>query len=430
MIRNILYQQQEERNVLLNQAYINRIDDDTIADYLKTILIKLITGPRRVGKSVLALQLQKNHNFAYLNFDDDLLLKNFDEDAIIQSLNDVYKDFTYLLLDEIQNLTEWELWVNKLYRRGVNLVITGSNSKLLSHEMASTLTGRYIQITVFPFSFSETVRYSKQLLTETTQATPTETGKMLAMLHTYLFNGGFPETVLNPGLLKNYLTSLFDSILLKDILKRFRVRQTQQFYDLSNFLLSNYTNLFSFNQIKEDLNFNSVATVQKFIGYLEEPYLFQHITRYNNKIKKHQKTAQKIYVIDNGFVKARLFELSPNYGLLLENLVFVELLRRNYKPELELFYYRTRNDREIDFLIRKGHRIKQLIQVCYDINQPKTLKRELDSLTEAAIELKCDDLLLITWDKEERISANELTIQLMPAYKWLIVFGETEIDKV
>ncbi len=296
--------------------------------------------------------------------------------------------------------------------------------------MASTLTGRYIQITVFPFSFSETVRYSKQLLTETTQATPTETGKMLAMLHTYLFNGGFPETVLNPGLLKNYLSSLFDSILLKDILKRFRVRQTQQFYDLSNFLLSNYTNLFSFNQIKEDLNFNSVATVQKFIGYLEEPYLFQHITRYNNKIKKHQKTAQKIYVIDNGFVKARSFELSPNYGRLLENLVFVELLRRNYKPELELFYYRTRNDREIDFLIRKGHRIKQLIQVCYDINQPKTLKRELDALTEAAIELKCDDLLLITWDKEERISANELTIQLMPAYKWLIVFGETEIDKV
>ncbi len=125
MIRNILYQQQEERNVLLNQAYINRIDDDTIADYLKTILIKLITGHRRVGKSVLALQLQKNHNFAYLNFDDDLLLKNFDEDAIIQSLNDVYKDFTYLLLDGIQNLTEWELWVNKLYRRGVNLVITG-----------------------------------------------------------------------------------------------------------------------------------------------------------------------------------------------------------------------------------------------------------------------------------------------------------------
>jgi len=349
-----------------------------------------------------------------------LLLKHFDEDAVIQSLNDVYKGFSHLLLDEIQNLPDWELWVNKLYRRGMNLVITGSNSKLLSHEMASTLTGRYIQITVLPFSFSETIRFNEQYSLVKIDTTPIETGKILGLLHTYLFNGGFPEVVLNPRILKNYLSSLFDSILLKDILKRFRVRQTQQLYDLSNFLLSNYTNLFSFNQVKEDLNFNSVATVQKFIGYLEEPYLFQHITRYNNKIKNQQKAARKIYIIDNGFVKARSFELSPNYGRLLENMVFIELLRRDFKPELDLFYYRTRNNREIDFLVRKGHRVEQLIQVCYDINQPKTSKREIDALVEAAIELKCDNLLLITWDKEEIIVVNKLTIKLIPAYKWLI----------
>ncbi|PIV19146.1 MAG: ATPase, partial [Flavobacteriales bacterium CG03_land_8_20_14_0_80_35_15] len=115
-------------------------EDAVIADYLNTTLIKLITGPRRAGKSVIAVQMLKNMNFAYLNFDDDLLLKHFDEDAVMQGLNDVYKGFTYLLLDEIQNLPDWEMWINKLYRRGINLVITGSNSKLLSHEMASTLT--------------------------------------------------------------------------------------------------------------------------------------------------------------------------------------------------------------------------------------------------------------------------------------------------
>ncbi|MEI7595856.1 MAG: ATP-binding protein [Bacteroidota bacterium] len=420
MIRNILYQQQEERNGLMQQAYIPRINDDSIPDFLKTTLIKLITGPRRSGKSVIALQLLKNQNFAYLNFDDDLLLKHFDEDSVIQSLNDIYNGFTHLLLDEIQNMPNWELWVNKLYRRGMNLVITGSNSKLLSHEMASTLTGRFIQITVLPFSFSETMRFNEPSLLAKTNATPIETGKILGLLHTYLFNGGFPEVVINPGILKNYLTSLFDSILLKDILKRFRIRQTQQLYDISNFLLSNYTNLFSFNLVKENLNFNSVATVQKFIGYLEEPYLFQHITRYDNKIKNQQKAARKIYIIDNGFVKARSFELSPNYGRLLENLVFIELLRRDLKPELDLFYYRTRNDREIDFLVRKGHRVEQLIQVCYDINQPKTYKREIDALIEAASELKCDDLLMLTWDKEELIVVNKLTITLIPAYKWLI----------
>lgn len=420
MIKNILRQQQEEKDVLLQQTYIHRIEDADIKGFLDTTLIKLITGPRRAGKSVIALQLLKSQNFAYLNFDDDLLLKHFDEDAVIQALHDTYKDFTYLLLDEIQNLPNWELWVSKLYRRGVNVVITGSNSKLLSHEMASALTGRFVQITVLPFSFAETIRFNKQSSTTMLDATPMAKGKMLGLLHNYLFNGGFPETVLNPAILKNYLSLLFDSILLKDILKRFRVRQTQQLYDLANFLLSNYTNLFSFNQIKNTLDFNSVATVQKFIGYLEEPYLFQHITRYDNKIKKQQKAAQKIYVIDNGFVKARSFELSPNYGRLLENIVFVELLRRDYKPELELFYYRTRNDREIDFLLLKGHHIEQLIQVCYDITLSKTSKRELEALVEAANELSCDNLLLITWDREEIIEINKSKIKLIPAYKWLM----------
>jgi predicted AAA+ superfamily ATPase len=128
MINNILQQQQEERNSLQYQSYIHRIEDSEIAEFLNTKLIKLITGPRRAGKSVLALQLLKNQNFAYLNFDDDLLLKHFDEDAVVIGLNDIFKGFNYLLLDEIQNLPNWELWVNKLYRRGVNLVITGSNS--------------------------------------------------------------------------------------------------------------------------------------------------------------------------------------------------------------------------------------------------------------------------------------------------------------
>ena len=419
MVRNILLQQLEERNFLLQQTYLHRIDDVAIDNYLNTTLIKLISGPRRAGKSVIALQLLENQNFAYLNFDDDLLLKHFEEDTVIQGLNDVYTGYKYLMLDEIQNLPNWELWVNKLYRRGVNLVITGSNSKLLSHEIATTLTGRFIQLSVLPFSFSEQLRYKNLIVSTSSVATPTETGTALGLLQSYLFDGGFPEVILNSGTLKNYLASLFDSILLKDILKRFKIRQAQQLYDLSNYLLSNYTNLFSYNQLKETLNFNSVATVQKFVGYLEEPYLFMHLTRFNNKLRQQQKSAQKIYVIDNGFIKARSFELSPNYGRLLENCVFIELFRRGYKPDLDMFYYRTRNDREIDFLVRKGHKLEQLIQVCYDINQPKVLKREVDALVEAANELKCDNLLLLTWDREEQITVNNQLITLLPTYKWL-----------
>jgi len=420
MIKSTILQQLEEKRFLLNQQYIERIETHEKKKLLKTNLIKVITGPRRAGKSVIALQLLKEKNFAYLNFDDDLLLKQFNEVAVLQGLHQVYPGFEYLLLDEIQNLPGWELWVSKLYRRGINMVITGSNSRLLSHELASSLTGRYVQMTVFPFGFTEFLRFSGQSANVNSQAALSAKSKLLVLLDNYLFNGGFPETILNEGIMKNYLSSLFDSILLKDILKRFRIRQTQQLYDLSNYMLSNYTNYFTFNQVKKSLGFNSVATVQKFIGYLEEPYLFQHLTRYDTKIKNQQKSAQKVYIIDNGFVKARSFELSPNYGRLLENLLFVELLRRNFQPGLTLFYYRTRNDREIDFLIRTGNKTEQLIQVCYSMDQPKTIKREISALIEASGELKCNKLLVITWDREEVIEQNNLKIEIMPAYKWLM----------
>jgi len=419
MIKSILNQQKAERDNLLNHDYIGRIDIILKADYLSTGLIKLITGPRRSGKSVLSLQILNESNFAYLNFDDDLLLKNFNEDAVIQSLNEVYPGYKYLLLDEIQNLPGWELWVNKLYRRGVNLVVTGSNAKLLSHEMATSLTGRFLQIAVFPFSFAEVLNFNKVALPAKNEYTPLTMGNILNQLNVYLLNGGFPEIVLNPTIIKNYLSSLFDSVLLKDIMKRFKIRQSQQLYDLSNYLLSNYTNQYTFNQLKIDLNFNSVATIQKFVGYLEEPWLFLNLTRYATKIKVQQKSPKKTYIIDNGFIKARSFELSPNYGRLLENAVFTELLRRGYRPELDIFYYRTRNDREIDFVCRKNSRVEQLIQVCYDVSSTKTLKREIEALSEASGELGCNNLILITWDKEEVFKLNGLQIQLIPAFKWL-----------
>jgi predicted AAA+ superfamily ATPase len=143
------------------------------------------------------------------------------------------------------------------------------------------------------------------------------------------------------------------------------------------------------------------------------------LTRYSTKIKSQQKSPKKIYIIDNGFILARSFQLSPNLGHLLENTVFIELLRRHFTPELDLFYYRSRNDREIDFVCREGFLVKQLIQVCYDISNPKTLKRELDALMEASAELNCNNLLLLTWDRAQLIEKNGFRIHLKPAYLWL-----------
>ena len=172
--------------------------------------------------------------------------------------------------------------------------------------------------------------------------------------------------------------------------------------NLSEYLISNFCNPLSLNDVARDLNLSSVATTQKYMDYLSEPYLFFYLPRFNNKLKLMKKAPQKIYVVDNGFVTAKAFSLSENLGRLLENQVFIELLRRGYDTQTSLFYYRSRNDREVDFVIRKGTRIEALIQVCYDMTASRTEKREVDSLVECGGELKCDNLMIVT-EKEERI---------------------------
>lgn len=421
MIRTAILQQKEERDTLLQINYQKRSLLEKAEDCLNSNLIKLITGPRRAGKSVFALQLLKSKTFAYLNFDDDLLLKHFDENNTMQILLEIYPNFEYLLLDEIQNLPEWELWIGKLYRRGINLIITGSNSKLLSNEMATALTGRFIQINILPFSYSEALAFNNIPISS---ETPTEKAHVLQQLTDILKNGSFPEIIKSRNLTRNYLSMLYDSILLKDITKRFNVRNSNDLYNLSSYLLTNYCNPFSITQLAEELKIGSVHTAQKFCKYLVEPYLFFYLSRYNNKLKVMKKAPQKTYIVDNGFVMAKSFELSENRGRLLENLVFIELIRRGYNTQQTLFYYRTRNDKEIDFVCRNMHKIETLIQVCYDLQNIKTYKRELSALIEASGELNCKNLLLLTWDDENMVEENNFSIVIQPVWKWLLGIGK------
>ncbi|MGI5974574.1 MAG: ATP-binding protein [Paludibacter sp.] len=415
-MKSIILQQREERDFLLAKPYQSRVVAEDASVYLKTQLIKLITGPRRAGKSVFALQILASENFAYLNFDDERLLNEFDEDVIVQLLMEVYPDFNYLLLDEIQNLNNWELWIGKLYRRGYNLVITGSNAKLLSSEIATVLTGRYLQIEILPFGFTEILSYKGF---EVSMETPKKKAELLLHLDDYMTYGGFPETLLLREITRNYLSDLFDAILLKDVSKRYKVRRNEDLIRLSNYLLANYTNPFSFNELSNELNLGSVNTVQKYCGYLADTYLFFYLPRYNNKLKRMQKSPQKIYVVDTGFL-LRSFQTSPNKGRMLENLVFIELIRRGFSTEQSIFYYRTKNDKEIDFVCRKGHQVDQLIQVSYDVSQTKTLERELAALVEASKELNCDNCLILTWDDAREIEYKELRINLKAVGEWLL----------
>jgi predicted AAA+ superfamily ATPase len=415
-MRNIILHQREERDRLLSLPYINRQTTYPVDVLLQSPMIKLITGPRRVGKSVFALLALKNTNFAYLNFDDNQLLANWNEDIAMQTLHDVYLNFQYLLLDEVQNLPNWDLWVTTLYRRGYNLIITGSNARMLSQEMATVLTGRYIPIAMYPFSLPETLQWYD---IDPINIPLESSAKVISIQDDYLRLGGYPEIIKTRALAQSYLSTLYDSILLKDVAKRHKIRNTEGLYNLAGYLLANFCNLITANDITNEFGLKSVTTTQKFLNYLHEPYLFFYLQRFNNKLKVMKKAARKVYVVDNGFVSTTAFNISENLGRLLENQVFVELIRQGYDTENTLFYYRSRNDKEVDFVTRKGVKVEKLIQVCYDLTSEKTRRREIDALIEVAGELKCQTLQIISYQHKETIEEKSFTIQVIPFMEWV-----------
>lgn len=410
-MKEAVLKQKIERDRLLAYDYQERIAQQTAVLYRDSKMIKLITGPRRAGKSSLALQMLRGQNFAYLNFDDSTLLDGFDGSKVEDLLDEVYNGYKFLLLDEVQNLTGWSIWVEKLYRRGTNLIITGSNANMLSDDIAAVLSGRYLEIRLYPFSAEEYKSYRQK---SEQNAVPEN-----VLYDNFLKYGGYPEIALTPQVCEGYISSLYDSTIVKDIVKRYKVRKVDELYNVADWLLSNFTNTFSVTSLTEDLNMGSVTTVQKYCRYLQNTYLFQYLPRFNNKMKLMNKADRKCYVVDNGYIFARAFELSSNLGRLLENMVFLELLKNGYNLKMhELFYYRSRNDREVDFVCRKGVTIQQLIQVCYDISSPKTRKREIDSLIECAEELKVNRLLIITWDQDETLEKEGYTIEVISVRNW------------
>ena len=399
----------------MSRPYLIRKSSQDSDVLLNSHLIKLITGPRRVGKSTHALLMLRDKNFAYLNFDSQPLLDAWDANLVMRMLDDVYPNYEYLLLDEVQNLDAWDLWVSELFRKGKNLVITGSNAKMLSSEMATVLTGKYLQIEMFPFSMEEFFDWNKLDLHNLKSEQQAE-GKVLT--DDYMRNGGYPEVVVSRQLVRSYLDTLFDSIIWKDVAKRHNVRNITDLNNLAMYMISNFCNPLSANELSEELGFQSVNTTKKFMDYLHEPYLFYYMSRYNNKLKLMKKAPRKVYVVDNGFVTAKAFAVSENLGRLLENQVFVELVRRGYNTDKSMFFYRSRNDKEVDFVLRKGAHIERLVQVCYDMSSPKTEKREVDSIVACAEELRCSNLTIVTHEEERTLEKNGYTISVVPVSKF------------
>jgi len=424
MIKKIILQNKLEKEDFYNDNYIDRDNLFLAKKEIDSSLIKLIMGPRRSGKSTFAFLLLKEKKFAYLNFDDENLQKINDLDTIIEGIHEVYGDVKYLFFDEIQNLQSWELFINKLKRRKYIIVLTGSNANMLSQDIATVLTGRYTPFEILPFGLKEYLTIKKIDFNEDILSLPKEVGKILNACELFLINGGYPEILHDNISERNYLSTLFDATLFKDIVTRYEIRNPLKLKELSYYLISNFTSLFTYNSLAKNLQFKSIETLEKYLSYLENSYLFFTLNKFSFKYKEQNNSPKKIYIIDNGYIKSKAVKFSNDYGRLLENAVFIEFLRKNYIHNETLFYYNCKNGKEIDFITKNITNVTGIYQVAYEMDNELTEEREISALLIAKEELRCENLYIITWNREETIKLDNTIIKIIPFYKWCLIDKE------
>ena len=407
-------QKEELQNNDMTQLY-TRLEETQLS--LTSNLAQVVIGVRRSGKSTLCEKFirQNGVEFAYANFDDDRLanLNSEDFDQVLDALYQIYGDFKYLFLDEVQNITGWQLFVNRMLRQKVHLFITGSNSKLLSSELTTHLTGRHNKVELYPFSFYE---YGMMKKVELKSLSTKSRALRKRALNEYLLEGGFPE-LMNEENKRGYIEALLNSIIKNDIAKRFKVRYVEVLRRLAEHLSDNFCQEFVASELAKTFGVSD-HTIENYYSYLKEAFLLQGIHKFSYKSKERIR-CEKVYVVDVAFVSERESTFSTeNLGWRLENVVYIELLRRFHPQYTDVFYYRDQQC-EVDFLIAKEGKVQQLIQVSYNISSEKTLKREISGLIKAAEMFKCENLLLINFDAEQDIEKNGHTIHIVPAAEWL-----------
>ncbi|HIE41165.1 MAG TPA: ATP-binding protein [Candidatus Aenigmarchaeota archaeon] len=416
LIKHILLEQKREIVEIFKDKIIEREIFPQVKETINSDLIKVIMGVRRCGKSVLAHQLLKDKTYGYINFDDERLIgvKTSNLNDFLEALKEIECNFRYLLLDEIQNIYGWELFVNRLKRSSCNIIVTGSNSKMLSRELATHLTGRHLNITLFPFSFREFLKYKDFSVKENDFYITEKKARIKSLLEEYLKWGGFPE-VHKINAKGNYLRELFDKIITQDIILRYNIKYIKDLKEIALYSISNFGCPVTYHKVKNIFEMKSIHTIKNYFNYLEEAYLIFQLEPFSFKFKEQIKKPRKIYCIDTGLTNALLPKTTSDYGRLMENLVFLELKRR-YRS----MYYYSQSGYEVDFLLKESLKIKQLIQVCFSLTKEDTKKREIRALLKSSQKFNCNDLLIITWDQEGIEEIGSRKIKVLPLWKWLL----------
>lgn len=415
-LERVLLDQKEELEVFRNKSFCNRVEEDLID--LDSNLAQVVIGVRRSGKSTLCFNaLEKSKvSYAYVNFDDENLydLTAKDMNDILQVLYSIYGDFTHLFLDEIQNIEGWHLFVNRMLRKGIHILLTGSNSKLLSGELASHLTGRHHTIELLPFSFKDWCSYNGIAIAPLTTK---NIGLLIGAFDKYLRQGGFPELLVEHNR-TSYIDSLFHNIIKQDIQKRFNIKYIDSLERMAGHLLNISPAIIVKDKLQEQFGFKSHHTLGNYLSFLAQTYLICKVCKYSVK-SKERSVAEKVYAIDVAFMNKRENALSgENLGWRLETVVYLEL-RRRIKIEEDIYYFDNRNA-EADFVVCNGNRVVGIYQVSYDIDNLKTRRREINGAVVASKNTKCKNVYILTDHQSETIVHDDITIKVMPVWEWIV----------
>ncbi len=412
ILKQVVIQQKNDLNI--EDEIIQREIFDKILKGFEDNRILILTGIRRCGKSTLLKQLMKVKNkTCYVNFEDERFIEFNAKDFEIlnEVLVDVYEEPSIYFFDEIQNIDKFETFVRRLQDQGKKIIITGSNASLLSKELGTRLTGRYKAFEVYPFSYKEFLRFKKIKFEKDWVYLTEKKVKLVKLFEEYLNEGGFPEYLKNKD--PDYIRTVYENILYRDIIARYSIKKQKVLKELVNILTTNIASLFTYNALKNNLGVSNSITIKEYIEYLNNSYLFFELQKFEYSIKKQLSVAKKIFVIDLAFNKIGGFNFSKNKGKMLENLVFVELKRR----KKEIYYWK--NKRECDFVIKEGLKVKEVIQVCYELNE-ENRGREIEGLVEALKEFKLKEGLILTNDKEDEFMVEGKKIVIKPVWKWLV----------
>jgi predicted AAA+ superfamily ATPase len=418
------------RTFLARKGLVRREVQKEIARLLPQREIVLISGVRRSGKSSLMRLICDDitrkesvpaSNILYVNFEDERFV-----DFTIHDFEPLYEAFLelqrpkgkkFLFFDEIQNIAGWERWLNRLYEfEDLKIFVSGSNAKMLSSDISTALTGRNRQVVNWPFSFREFLSLKGFSLLKKDLYIREKRLEIKHLFRQYLETGGFPEVIRNndPTLLEQY----FRDILYRDIISRHSIKNVKEIRELTLFLAANLGTVQSYKNLQHLAGLKSIATVKNYVESLADVFLFYFIDMFSFSVKRQIYNPSKVYCVDTALSEAISFRFSQNLGHTYENIACIELLRRKG----EIYYWKSKKGKEVDFIVKEGMKITQAIQVCVSLADKKAREREIHALIDAQNELKPESLTIITDDEEDSFRSENAVIKIVPLWKWLLQF--------